>query len=413
MRSILENEVNPLALKRPTIKNPELVEAMATFKKDKTSENEEAMLELIHNASFIAPITLEKSLDDVAPDEEGQRHMKAQLVMASDGQGRKMFPAFTDWVEFLKWKNEPDADTMVITFDQYCDILLKQNTGAVGIVINPAESGIVIQKGHMAKYKGVEVPDDPNANLAIRPLLKTDQISNPELVRAAWELRSNPTQDNTKKVIRYLQSGRFVGAAIVRDLPKNVQPGEKTQLKAEFIMITQPAKEGQDEQKLLPLFTSFSELQKWSGAPEHCCGMPLTLANYAELLSNPQNNAAGIVVDPFSLGLTFRKDQVLQMVPRLELQELKVFPMDMAHDLSNVMADIPEIQCAYLTSVLTNGKEGYLIIIDVENQQDIKSINETISAAAKKYGAFVIAPAQSPIGKKAIETQNLAPFYEA
>ena len=144
-------------LKKPTIKNPDLVAALAEFKKQQSVQTEKEMLDAIAAASFIAPITLQNKLNEVEPDENGQRHMEASLMAVSNKDGVKFFPAFTDWLEFLKWKNDPDADTMVITFDQYCGILLKQGVDVSGIVINPAETNIVIRKEKMAEMKGVSL----------------------------------------------------------------------------------------------------------------------------------------------------------------------------------------------------------------------------------------------------------------
>ena len=141
-------------LKKPTIKNPALVSAMAEFKAKQNPQTEKEMLDAIAEASFIAPIALQKQLDEVEPDENGQRQMQASLMAVSNKDGSKFFPAFTDWLEFLKWKNDPEADTMVITFDQYCGILLKQGVDINGIVINPSETNIVIRKEKMAEMKG-------------------------------------------------------------------------------------------------------------------------------------------------------------------------------------------------------------------------------------------------------------------
>ena len=160
-------------LKKPTIKNPDLVAAMADFKQNQNKQTEAEMLKQIQAASFIAPITLRSSLEDVEPDENGQRQLQASLMAVSNKNGTKLFPAFTDWLEFLKWKNDPEAETMIITFDQYCDIMLKQNIDISGIVINPAETSIVVQKGKMAELKGVELPKAPAATHTITCLLYT------------------------------------------------------------------------------------------------------------------------------------------------------------------------------------------------------------------------------------------------
>ena len=116
-------------LQKPKIKNPELVAAMADFKQNQNKQTEAAMLEALKNASFIAPISLRTNLDEVTPDENGNRQVEASLLAVSNKAGTKLFPAYTDWLEFLKWKDDADAETTVITFEQYSDLLLRKNNG--------------------------------------------------------------------------------------------------------------------------------------------------------------------------------------------------------------------------------------------------------------------------------------------
>ena len=179
-------------LKKPTIKNPDLVAAMAEFKKQQSVQTEKEMLDAIAAASFIAPITWQYKLYEVEPDENGQLLMEASLMAGSNKDGVKFFPAFTDWLEFLKWKNDPDADTMVITFDQYCGILLKQGVDVSGIVINPAETNIVIRKEKMAEMKGVsleaEQPQEAPKKNNILPLFGCEKVTNPEVIGTSWVL---------------------------------------------------------------------------------------------------------------------------------------------------------------------------------------------------------------------------------
>ena len=91
---------------------------MADFKQNQNKQTEAAMLEALKNASFIAPISLRTNLDEVTPDENGNRQVEASLLAVSNKAGTKLFPAFTDWLEFLKWKDDADAETTVITFEQ-------------------------------------------------------------------------------------------------------------------------------------------------------------------------------------------------------------------------------------------------------------------------------------------------------
>ena len=78
-----------------------------------------------------------------------------------------------------------------------------------------------------------------------------------------------------------------------KKVPKEVKAGEKVNAQAEFIMLNH------EGGKYMPLFTSLSELQKWNGAPD-CKAVPMSMANYVAMLSDPKSTAAGIVLDPVS-----------------------------------------------------------------------------------------------------------------
>ncbi len=399
-------------LGRPTVKNPDLVAAIEAFKAAKNPENENAMLEEIEKAQFIAPIELPESLENVPTDENGQKQTQARLLAVSSKDAPKMFPAFTDWLEFLKWKNDPDADTMVITFDQYCDILLKQNIDVQGIVINPAETGVMIRKQRMAQIKGVTLPEAPKSASAAginRPtseLFGAGKVSNDDLVAAIDALKANNNRDTQSALFRLIQQARFVIPAFLHDMPQKVEPNEKVNAKAEFIMLTH------DDKKHLPLFTSMEELEKWPSPPDGCVGMPLPYPQIVNILADPKNTAAGIVINPFSQGLGFAKEQAMAIAPRLEIAEAKEFPLDMMHQLKDFLPSAKNVTAAYFSGAKANGKPAFLIVLDIaEGKQLDKKTGDAVSNIVKAFGPCVLAPASSPLGKKAIE--NKTPFYEA
>lgn len=400
-------------LKKPTIKNPDLVAAMANFKQQQTKSNETTMLDAIQAASFIAPITLRSNLSDAEPDENGQRQVQASLMAVSNNSGAKFFPAFTDWLEFLKWKNDPDAETMVITFDQYCDIIIKQGADINGIVINPAETNIVVHREKMAEMKGVSLPpsgtaapnaNQQNVNRKITALFGTEAITNPNVIIMADRFRNENSPQTTAAFFDALRKARFVAPAIMKNMPKEAKPGEKVTAQAEFIMLNH------EDKKFLPLFTSLPELQKWTGAPS-CQAVPLTLSHYTAMLSDPKNTAAGIVIDPFTIGVAFTKDQVLNINPRLELCELNSKPQDMIDKLKEYLGSVAEIEKAYLNGIKANGNDGFLVVLELTEQKDVREFGEAISKITKEYGSVVVAAADSPLGKATIEKN--APFYEA
>ena len=340
---------------------------------------------------------------EVEPDENGQRQMQASLMAVSNKDGSKFFPAFTDWLEFLKWKNDPEADTMVITFDQYCGILLKQGVDINGIVINPSETNIVIRKEKMAEMKGVSVPADAPKNHRIMPLFGTEKITNSEVIIAADRLRRENNEDAKNNLFNVMRKARFV-APVLMEMPKEVKAGEKINAQAEFIMLNH------DGGKFMPLFTSLPELQKWTGAPD-CKAVPMSMANYTAMLSDPKSTAAGIVIDPFSMGLAFSKEQALNIQPRLELRDIEGVPEGMQEALRDHLATLPAVKKAYLDGIKANGADGYVIVLDLEKDADIPTIADSTAQIAKQYGSCVVAPVDSPLGKKVLERRET--FYEA
>ena len=175
--------------------------------------------------------------------------------------------------------------------------------------------------------------------------------------------------------------------------------------KAEFIMLNH------DNGKYMPLFTSLPELEKWTGAPD-CKAVPMTMANYTAMLSDPKSTAAGIVIDPFSMGLAFSKEQALNIQPRLELRDIDAAPDGMEDALREHLATISDVKTAYLDGIKANGADGFVVILELNTPQaDVRTIADSTAQIAKKYGSCVVAPANSPLGQKVMERKQA--FYQA
>lgn len=276
-------------LKKPTIKNPALVSAMAEFKAKQNPQTEKEMLDAIAEASFIAPIALQKQLDEVEPDENGQRQMQASLMAVSNKDGSKFFPAFTDWLEFLKWKNDPEADTMVITFDQYCGILLKQGVDINGIVINPSETNIVIRKEKMAEMKGVSVPTDAPKNHRIMPLFGTEKITNSEVIIAADRLRPGEQRGRKEQSVQRNAQGSFCRSGSDGDA-EGSQGWREDQCPG-GIHYAEPRR--RKVHAAVHQSAGAAEVDRRTGLQ----GSSMSMANYTAMLSDPKSTAAGIVID--------------------------------------------------------------------------------------------------------------------
>lgn len=153
-------------MKKPTVKNPELVSAMAEFKANATPTNEQAMTEAIKNAQFIAPVIMDDIPENLEAGEKYTAQAKFMLVQQKDGT--KLFPVFTEWLELLKWKNDPDCKTVTMGFEQFCNIV-GMSAESNGLVINPGEDGLLVTRQKMSELIGKDLTPKSPAPAAIPP----------------------------------------------------------------------------------------------------------------------------------------------------------------------------------------------------------------------------------------------------
>jgi hypothetical protein len=83
-------------------------------------------------------------------------------MLVKDQNGVQFFPAFTEWLEVLKWKEsaglEQEIQPVVVTFDNYASLLLKPNPEARGIVVDPKGMNLMVPTVAVARAKGVNLP---------------------------------------------------------------------------------------------------------------------------------------------------------------------------------------------------------------------------------------------------------------
>lgn len=120
------------------ITNPTLISAIQRMNQEKTRESHEAVLdELILNSKFLSPVTFTPS---PTVDDSGNTVLKEdtqiQFQLLSNQEEQPFFPAFTDWEELRKLCGPVNQQTLVLTFDDYAGMVLRDNRAA-GLVINP------------------------------------------------------------------------------------------------------------------------------------------------------------------------------------------------------------------------------------------------------------------------------------
>ncbi|MCF2661459.1 SseB family protein [Pseudoflavonifractor phocaeensis] len=120
------------------VANPELLAAVERMNRENSRESREAVLDLvITTARFLAPVTITP-----APQEQvsGQAALgqdtQIQFQLLANQEGQPFFPAFTSWEELRKLCGPKNQQTLVLTFDDYSAMVVR-DVRAAGFVVDP------------------------------------------------------------------------------------------------------------------------------------------------------------------------------------------------------------------------------------------------------------------------------------
>lgn len=139
-------EAKKPAIDLQKVSNPQLVEALAALHKENNPQNQGKVLDLVLNhASFLAPVMLAPvpKGQNVPPQLQGKTAIQFQLITTKDG--RPFFPAFTDWQELRKFSKVKDQRVVMLRFDNYAQMVLKDERTA-GMVVNPLGLSLTLDR---------------------------------------------------------------------------------------------------------------------------------------------------------------------------------------------------------------------------------------------------------------------------
>lgn len=139
------------------ITNPQLLNAIEEMKKDK--KKEQFFINELFKANFICPAQVQ--LNNSKKDNMGQitvgEGSTIALTSIDDQQGKHFLMAFTDWKELGKWKQEENIQTLILTCEDYKQILTKEDSPYAGFVINPYSANIVFNKDTLESIRSNEM----------------------------------------------------------------------------------------------------------------------------------------------------------------------------------------------------------------------------------------------------------------
>ena len=138
-------------------------------------------------------------------------------------------------------------------------------------------------------------------------------VTNPELLAAVERMNRENSRESREAVLDLvISTAQFLAPVSIASSPKN--SGEGTQI--QFQLLT-----NQDDQVYFPAFTGWEELRKLCG-PKNQQTVVLGFDDYARMILQDKR-AAGFVIDPFGMCLSFDRTMMEHLVSRKAQQNQK------------------------------------------------------------------------------------------
>ncbi len=138
------------------VSNPMLIGAIELMKADDTQAHRGMFVNEVVKSEFLAPVVISPA---PKPDENGrlviEKGSNVQFPSLSAPDGRQFLMAFTDKMEFEKWRPGEEKYSFTLTFNDYVSMLLRKDkdgkTGpAIGVVINPYGCNLILHRDMIA-----------------------------------------------------------------------------------------------------------------------------------------------------------------------------------------------------------------------------------------------------------------------
>lgn len=154
------------------ISNPMLVGMIELMKEEDTPERREMFVQEMMRATFISPVMIDpppvKGEDGVNRIPAGS---KVSFPLIHSKKGEKYFMAFTDIDELKLYQKEENPNVFALKFEDYVSMLLREDdmgrkSEAMGIVINPMSSNIIMLKDTIANLMLAKLAKEQGINPA-------------------------------------------------------------------------------------------------------------------------------------------------------------------------------------------------------------------------------------------------------
>jgi len=185
------------------VTNPELVAAIDAIRVTFSQVTEEALVKALKDARYLCPV-------DISPrpesDGSGTITLKTETTISffglTDANGNNFLPVCTDWSALKLWRDIPDEQTVVLTYEDVSGMVMR-DPKLCGFVINPQSHVLpilrdVIERINAAPLTQWTVKEDTQVFIgepANDPIELKDTVSNylktQAHIKGAWLVLMN------------------------------------------------------------------------------------------------------------------------------------------------------------------------------------------------------------------------------
>ncbi|MCL2623805.1 MAG: enhanced serine sensitivity protein SseB [Planctomycetaceae bacterium] len=119
------------------VTNHELIAAIDAIRAMFLSDTEDTLVNALKESRFLCPVTISPLPE---PDGSGTSTLKVDTTISffglTDANGDNFLPVYTDWPALKLWRDIPDEQTLVVTYDDISGMVMK-DPKTCGFVINP------------------------------------------------------------------------------------------------------------------------------------------------------------------------------------------------------------------------------------------------------------------------------------
>lgn len=146
------------------ISNTNLIIAMRIMQGNPTPQGQTDFINQVIHAKFLCPCVIEPE-PEVGEDGvfESTPDTRVMFHSVANQEKQVFIVAYTDTKEANKNKKEEERHTIVTTYIDFCNILLKNDSPYAGFVINPFSENVIFTREIMMDInKNIHVGTNPN-----------------------------------------------------------------------------------------------------------------------------------------------------------------------------------------------------------------------------------------------------------